>query len=469
MLWEGDTDEGIELIHAKRVKFVKVYTILAIVFSLVVAWNYYDVMWWIQWYNIIESRGVQSLIKIYDICLPPECKVPYPPLAVLMFISLYALLSPIPHVVLKIILLKVFLVVMPGLIVYKVLRELRGRDVALLWLISIPFLQIIFSLQFDVIVALMVMVSTCMIAYERIDKAAAYLALATMVKHVVAVLVPIQLIFINAKYGGRRVLRYLSVYAIVVGLIALPFFIVAPRGFLYNLIKFHSTRLPQDLSLWAIPTLLLADRTPAISDNIPSLWIIPFAICYTALIVLFYSLIKERASAKYSWIMLSIFSSIALLLLITMNKVGNLNYLVWFVPISFVALKRKHIKSLFVLTTIVGLLGAALYAIMIYMPPASINAPMFIVEDTIYWNARALIAQSINYYVVKQLFPLYTITLNVMPPTLTPTDIASEIPLFRWLHIYRIPLILIAIAVAQSTLSLMIVLKFRWLKEYKHE
>jgi len=149
-----------------------------------------------------------------------------------------------------------------------------------------------------------------------------------------------------------------------------------------------------------------------------------------------------------------------------MNKIGNLNYMVWFVPTALLALKRKHITTLYRLTAMIGLVGALTYAFMLYIPPAAVNAPMFIVEDLAYWNARALIAQSINYYIFYIASVLQSILAYMASFIYTPTDFVSEVPIFRVLYIHRSAIVVASLMSTQILLTILLVTLIDWIKEY---
>lgn len=451
----------------RALKLFKILTPIAIIMAMSLGWNYYDVMWWIQWYRVIEEHGIIGVLNIYRFCRLPECKVPYPPLAVLIFIPFYAITTFLPQV-LSIILLKMFLVLIPGLIIYMIIKRLRGSDIALTWLLCIPFLQILFALQFDVLVSLLVLLSTYMMLRNRVDKSAVYLALATLVKHVAAIIVPLHVTFLWVTGRRNYVYKYILFYILVAGCIVAPFFIVAPKEFIQHVLLFHSSRAPQDLSLWALPTLFLEDDVALRQAVIDNLWVAMFIPCYMLTIYLFYRQLRRPRAESFS-VLLPLYTSILLLLYITLNKVGNLNYAVWFVPTALIALSRKHIKVLHILTTVLGILGALTYAFMLYIPPASVNAPMFIVEDLMYWNARALLAQSLNYYlfyITSVGYTLLTYIVRLIKPISTPTDFASQIPLFKYLYLYRLYIMVMSLVLAQITLTLILILNIRWTKYY---
>ncbi|MEM1526115.1 MAG: glycosyltransferase 87 family protein [Ignisphaera sp.] len=448
----------------KKNLILKMLTVIVIVGAIIIGWNYYDVMWWIQWYRIAASQGLAGIINIYRLCVPPECKAPYPPLAILIFVPLYALTSYFQPMI-RMVLLKTFIVLLPGTMVYMVIRRTKGIDYAWLWLLSWPFLQILFCLQFDVLIALFILLSTTMIIRCEIDKAGLFLGLATMIKHVAAILLPLHIIFLKIVKGGKETLRYILVYAVVIGCIALPFFVVAPSEFIDHILLFHSSRAPQDISLWALATIFLENYVIELRQLIGNLWALFFAAVYILSLYLFWHQLKQY-KFNYDDKLLLIYTSIVLLLFISLNKVGNLNYIVWFIPVAFLALNRNHLKILYKLTFALGITGL-IYVFMLFIPPASADKVMFISEDFTYWNAKALIAQSLNPYIFSTLSSLmYIANPYSAEPFSSPTDFVTSISLFRVLYILRPHIMVAVIIISQILLSIIIVLKFRWLKDY---
>lgn len=449
-------------------RWLKIFAIVANVFALLIGWNYYDVMWWTQWYRVVEANGLNALTRIYSVCSPPDCKVPYPPLALLIFIPVYALSTLFPPLI-KMIILKTFIVVIPSLIVYTVIRRLRGFEEALLWISSWPLLQILFAFQFDVLIALLLLLSTLAIVRHRLGYAAMFLGLATMIKHVVAIVAPLHIIYLRFSKGWKYVMKYLGVYAIVVGAIALPFFISTPREFLNQLLLFHSSRAPQDLSLWAVATILLENQVEEVKHAVGNLWAVFFIFIYTLSLYTFWHYLKyeyERKSYSDSMV-LPIYTCIVLLLFISLNKVGNLNYVVWFVPIAFAFLNKNHIRVIYKLTFVLGFVGGLVYAFMLLIPPASAEEPVFIAEDLAYWSAKALIAQSLNPYIFSLLSSIsiaYEVYLS--EPFSTPTDFITGFHLFKILYLYRPQVILITIIVSQVILLTLITFIVSWIKDY---
>ncbi|MEM3980485.1 MAG: hypothetical protein QXF79_04425, partial [Ignisphaera sp.] len=127
----------------------------------------------------------------------------------------------------------------------------------------------------------------------------------------------------------------------------------------------------------------------------------------------------------------------------------------------------NHLKIIYKLTFVLGLTGGLVYGFMLLIPPASADKMVFIPEDLIYWNAKALVAQSLNPYIF---FTLSLLIYAINPYSLelfsSPTDFVTSISLFKVLYILRPHIIVFIIIISQILLSAIIVLKLRWLKEY---
>jgi len=453
----------LDIIDKKRAKYLIILSALIIISALNIGWNYYDIMWWISWYKIVETNGISSIFSIYRLCQLPTCKAPYLPLAILIFLPSYAIttLLPVPF---RFIVLKIILVLIPAIAIYNILKKNRDSIIALLWFLSLPFIQILFVLQFDVIISLLVLLATYFFSNQKYHLSAITLALSSLIKHVTVILLPIYLItlLIDKKY--RTVLKYLLIYILVVLTIVLPFFINDPISMIEEVILFHGARAPQDLSIWAILTVVLETNIVKSLGYIDNIWLIPFTIGYISLIIYYIQIHKYRNSNKdYRHLCLCI--SLALLMFITFNKIGNLNYLVWIVPTALMALSGKDLISFYRLTAFIVLFGSIPYALMLTFFPASIDIPTLLAEDLSYWNARALLAQSLNYYIfyVSVMVDILSIYLSNI---LTPLEFvdyfySAALSIYK----YKELIMIIIIINTQIMLTLLIIQLLKYLKD----
>ncbi|HIP57681.1 MAG TPA: DUF2029 domain-containing protein [Ignisphaera aggregans] len=361
-----------------------------VLLAALVGWNYYDVMWWIEWDSIASRYGVFS---VYTHCIPPLCKAPYPPLAILLFLASYRVASPLASLSLWIsmLILKTLLVILPGLAIYAMLGRYVGRLGAILWLFSLPFLQLVLALQFDVVLALLLLSSAIAFVKRRYLLSGLFIGLAMLVKQSAWVALPILFIAVIAS-ERKRVLNFLT--GLVTALaIAIPFVIQNPAAFLYNVLVFHAMRVPQDLSLWALPTHILGQYVARLW-MLRSAWIVPFLACYTALLIYVW---RKRLWMKRGGVMIAM--SLALLLLIVFGKIGNLNYLVWPLPLAIAGLLPVDRRRCIAISTMFSLAVIAAqipYITLLYLVPAILNKPVFVAEDLSFWPSRVIVDFSLN-------------------------------------------------------------------------
>ncbi|MEL9939460.1 MAG: glycosyltransferase 87 family protein [Ignisphaera sp.] len=445
-------------LYNKQRKYVVALIIALLAASLVIGWNYYDIMWWVSWYRIVEKHGPQSIFSIYKLCEAPSCKAPYPPIAVITFVSVYALAMLAPYQV-RYIILKLVLVVIPAYIIFRIIKRYRGSEIAMLWLLSLPFLQILFALQFDVLLALFILLSTIYTWHGEYRKAAISTAIATLIKPVAAVIAPLHLIFIYKKNGAKKALEYVAI-AVAVGMaITAPFLFASGNSFIENVISFHASRPPQDASPWAIATFVLESGINMYNSLLNKLWMIPFLIAYLSTFLGLFTILKQKPSFSLGFLAVS--TSISLILTITFSKIGNINYVVWFVPTSLMAFGCANLKKFYIITSLIVLLvSIPMSAIFLYLAPAISEKPTFIAEDIGYWDARALLMQSINYYIIYAISIIQQYSLSPIR-ILTPSDVLDSIIYMASLISFKKIILVSLVIVMQMLLMLLLIIHFR--------
>ena len=408
-------------------------------------WNYYDYMWWLKWVSIANSDGI---FRVYSECTPPSCKAPYPPLAIMIFVAIYNLASAI-HSYASIAIMKILLVAIPGLAIYAIIRRVHGYRVAILWLFSLPFIAILIALQFDVLLALFLALSLYLFRIRRYRACMAAAALATLVKQSAALVIPVLLLAILKQRGLSEAIKCLAVSLSIILAVVAPFMMYAPTQFIENVIVFHAHRFPQDVSLWAIPVILLKDSAVTI-DFLRWGWEIPFLACYILLLAVFMRKELWRVSEG-----VALCCCTALLLFIAMNKIGNLNYLAWVVPLGLLALGSRGRGNLcisfYLFTSLAIALGFAPYIALLYIPPAVVGKPVFVVEDLRYWNATYILVHSVNPLLIGELsriLGLASTSLEIVPLHLI--EFVCDI------YALRDELMVLCIAVAQGILTALI-------------
>ena len=415
---------------------------MAISISILFGWNFYDIMWWLEWYDIAKSHGI---LDIYILCTIPSCKIPYPPLAPLLFIASYGLATPLP-LGLRMLIVKLLLVLLPGILIFIILYRIKGSKAAILWIFSFPFLQLLIALQFDVLVALFLILAVILLWKDRYYLSAVSLALATLIKHALIVLLPIGLYIAYRRKNLRASFLYLILFMFTISAISIPFMLQDPTSFLNNVLYFHSHRIPQDLSLWAIPTVLF-ERSIVSLNILQWCWTLFYAIVYLALFIVF-----RRINIWKSLEGISIAMTMTLLAFITMSKIGNFNYLVWIVPIGILGLYGiSRTKAVFFVALLSAaiLFGWAPYIALLYLPPAVLGKPVFIPEDLALWNARYLFSHFIN----QNLFNILT-KLGLISSAYTPLELFEKASnIFVRIYELRKPLILLTLFIGQGFLT----------------
>ncbi len=418
-----------------------------------IGWNYYDIMWWIEWDRIASEYG---LFAVYAHCVPPLCKVPYPPLAVLVFLASYRLATLVSGSVLWVtmLILKLLLVILPGFAIYIALSRYVSRAAGILWIFSLPFLQIVFALQFDVLLAALLLASSIAFLKRRYSLAGLFTSLAVLVKQSAAVVVPVMLIALIASRNREGLARF-ALGMIPAAALLTPFVLHNPAAFLYDVFLFHSTRIPQDLSLWAIPTHIFGEHVANIWI-LKSGWVLPFALSYIALLVYIW---RRRLWEERGGIMLAM--ALALLLFIVFGKIGNFNYLVWPLPLAIAGLyltdRRKCIEvaTLFSVAIVVAQVP---YITMLYLVPAALDRPMFVAEDLSFWPPRVLIESSLNSNLAE--LPLVKV-INATNTTMVSTLNKTVKHVASGLYTLRGVLMSLAAVVGQIVLTTITILLIR--------
>ncbi|MEM0026805.1 MAG: glycosyltransferase 87 family protein [Ignisphaera sp.] len=445
-------------LYNKHRIYVVALVIALLVASLVIGWNYYDIMWWVSWYRIVEKYGFQSIFSIYKLCGTPSCKAPYPPIAVITFIFVYALAMLAPYQA-RYMILKLVLVVIPAYIIFRIIKRHRGLEIAMLWLLSLPFLQILFALQFDVLLALFILLSTLYTWSGKYRKAAVSTAIATLIKPIAAVVAPLHMIFIYKKNGAKKALEY-AIIAIVTGIaIIAPFVFASGKSFIENVVSFHASRPPQDASPWAIATFVLESNINVYNNFLDNFWMIPFLIAYLSTVLGLFIVLRQKPYVSLRFLAIS--TSILLLLIITFGKIGNTNYIVWIVPTSIMAFECPYLKKFYVVTSLIVLLvSIPMTGILLYLAPAVSDKPTFMAEDIDYWDARTLFMQSINYYIIYAISIAQQYSLSPIM-IIVPSDVLDSIAYIALLIDFRKVLLVSLVIVAQVLLMLLLIMHFR--------
>ncbi len=363
------------------------FLVLANIYIFIVApsnWNYYDVKYFIEWSKITVTHGLFSVYALAD-------KVSYPPLAVVLFVPFYLLATMISNNLLVIrFIVKLPLIIMFNLIYY-VLLKYYGWSTAKYWLINYGAYSTIFGYQFDLYTSMFLLLSLVSMArYKNPVLTGLFLALAILIKPLVVFVGFIPLIKYYVEHKTRDLICYISVGLITGLVIVLPFMMYNPIDFLMKVVMFHGNRLPQDLSIWAIPLYILRYNYMLLPSWEIWLWLPAMLIGVTAYLYVFY-----RSSETNELSLAKAYAAVIILCLIT-NKVGNLNYLTWVIPFLAILLSRGALgswgmKALYIALPIVSML---LYPFTIFGSAAVVHGQVFIAEDKKFYSAVWLIQES---------------------------------------------------------------------------
>ncbi len=364
-------------------------------------WNWYDVQWFIKWTHY-------DLLHVYN---APKCA--YFPLTPILFVLLYksavwiaktfALSHPIYFIRFIVKLPLIVAAVATAVILYR-----RGDAVPLVaWIASAAVYSNIWSLQFDLIVGLLLLLS-CLTLTRRPSLAAVLVGLATLFKQAAAICILPHIIVLKLRKSARDIIVYTFTFLAVVLSAVLPYLLVDYASFMQKAILFHAHRMPQDLSIWNVPQILtrFTVKIPVLSW----LWEIPFVVSTLLLTTLFLAkgrkVVRELSDVDLTLALTSLF----LLVLLFWNKVGNPGYILWALPLLLLLFRENLLYA--ALVDIATLFADFLYPWILCVPAAVLGKKVFIIEDWKYWPARSLLTNStIGLPVPLQLY----IVLPILP------------------------------------------------------
>lgn len=341
-------------------------------------WNYYDVRYFMNWFEILDSYGVTG---VYTYAM----KSGYMPLVVIILYIFYQagkffINFGIVNVNVDILLIKLPVIlssIAVGIILYK--RE--GWRVARWWFYGVPVWVVVYMLQFEPLMVLAMLLGVYALIERKYSIAGLLLGLGASLKYIPAVLLPI--IFKLTKDTRQRV-NFIFCFLIPIILSSIPFAIFNLSEFLSKTLGFHTERPPQMLSIFNIPFLLW--RHNLIIAKVLSIIWIPLALM--AYVLAFYKL-EVNEGDKYS-----IFKFIAVLtmIIVVFNKIGNPQYILWFYPfLIYLSEKEGSTKKYAVMFIVVLTL---LYPLLLLIPAATLDQPVLVEEDMKFYDAKSLVLNS---------------------------------------------------------------------------
>lgn len=367
-------------LYARLNILVLVPASMAVLWSAVVGWNYYDVRYFIAWYEKYFQPG-----RILDIYADPDptFKVAYPPLTVLIFTVMYHLANTLTsEPVLQVFITKLPLVI-SFYLVYIVLVKKYSNTAGYLWLLNILVYSTIFTAQFDLIVSLFVLLALYYLAEKgNYTLYAVFISLSALIKHPTALLLLPPVLVLLKKRDYSLLLKYtIAVIAVTVPIL-MPFLLRDPRGFLEKVVFFHAKRPPQHLSIWTIPYYYVNYDLYAVPSIFMNVWL-PCFLAYLLYVLLM--AVREGTRDEGSFVLK--YNILLLCGLLALSKVINSNYYMWLLPPTLLLFNRfkqdeKMFRS-FIKIYLFGFLWIANHGFFSSFVPLVAGDPIFVFED---WN-----------------------------------------------------------------------------------
>uniref|UniRef100_A0A7C2FHJ4 DUF2029 domain-containing protein n=1 Tax=Thermosphaera aggregans TaxID=54254 RepID=A0A7C2FHJ4_9CREN len=351
------------------------------------SWNYYDVRYFLEWYAYFSTGRLLYVYasSIYD-------KIAYPPLPVLIFVSVHHVAVSLTGSIEAIRLIDKLPLIISFNAIYFVLRKQYGRKAGMLWLMNIAGYIIISGYQFDIIAALFLLLGYVELSRGDLLKSTVYLTLAALVKQVLAVLILIPLLIRLKNRDYKGLLHTVSIAAAVGLVFITPFLLTDAYAFIRRVLFFHAARYPQELSLFALPLYASWYNVNAVPAWLVWIWVIPLAI-YT-LVIYFYFLKEPEYDEK---IFLKYFITLLIGLLV-FNKIGGFNYFTWLVPFLVIYAVKNPLHSdnhLFeTLYVSIPIMSSVIYYASTLFAAAVASSEIFMIEDLNWVSAEEVILRS---------------------------------------------------------------------------
>ncbi len=304
--------------------------------SMPLAWNYYDVQFFTNWINVIDEHGLLSVYRY-------AYRAAYPPLAIVTFYYFYKagerlsmrLLGSINIDLVRVI-AKIPLVT-SLLLLFIIMYKEFGKEALYYLMLSFFIYSNIFAYQFDVIVALGVLLSYYFYKRGSFIQSGASLAIATLYKHLIVLVAPYLGLVILKRHGWRSFTYFAAGLLMPIAIAVLPFFMQDPWAFYNQVVGFHATRYPQFYSMWAIPLHIVRDDVCRLPRAITTMWMTPFILVYLATLATLIMLEEQGYVDVFNGV------GVIVIMLLLLNKVGNPTYLIWSIP--FTSLVVSRVKS----------------------------------------------------------------------------------------------------------------------------
>lgn len=253
--------------------------------------------------------------------------------------------------------------------------------IALLSWTSVLPLYTFWGYQFDLIAVPLTLLATFALLDRKPYRFATYATLGAMIKLYPVLLLPLAL----ARFDLRDTTKGAIVSIAIASSVLLPFYIGAPHEMSYQLFGFQSWRFPQGLSIFHIPLLLVEYDTRAFAQftALKWLWQVVWLPIYGYLVYLGWQTQDDESLILVVGAILTSF--------VLFNKIGNVNYLLWFWPFLLFALDRGYISWRYP-TGIIA--TATMYIITIQFSATVVGKRIFIIQELEWYRARELAVNS---------------------------------------------------------------------------
>lgn len=337
------------------------------------SWLYYDVRYYLEWYRVVWSKQH----PVYIVSVHPQCplltipipagildvyreasKASYPPLPIILFIFTHSIASTYSDNVALVRFINKLPIYISYLLITMLLYRRFGKKTCLIWLFNVFSFVTLFSYHMDLIVGLFLLLFYLNHLDGKPFKSGLSLALAFLIKpYCVLSSIPIALSYIKRK-AYKDFIKLVVAGTSATLLVIFPFISVDPHSFINKAFLYHTYRYPQEYSLWALPIYLSNFKLTIIPHWLNVAWspILLFLLIVISILFLREKNVDNDVVLKYT-VLISLVS-------IVVNKVGNLNYIVWILPLfSIYIVKYKlYLDKTFITTYISTSIALGVFA-----------------------------------------------------------------------------------------------------------
>ncbi len=364
---------------------------LALLLVVVLAasmWQSYDVSVFRNWVTATMELGITRIYLAHAV-LGWSYRVVYPPLAPTVFVASYLagyqvyqaiayttestslgeLVHSIGDMLLKL-LVKLPLIV-ALLVLWRTVRRLCGRRAGALLLAGPPTLSVIAPYNFDVFMALFLVLAVLSLYERKTIRAGALTAIALLFKQPAALAAPALALYTLRAMGVREAAKYVAAIAVTSAVILAPFALHSQLAHLLDSIAgFHTARLPQGPTLWAA-LLPLTSYNIELVREASSLWILAFATLYS--LPLFVHAARGRGRPEQ-------LAAAALLAYLAAGKVVNPAYLFWAYPLILYTAYTSRDRRMLAAYLLASMIPAAHFTLL-YLSTIAAKTSLFIEEE----------------------------------------------------------------------------------------